>query len=318
MNALFTLLLLSSSLSCAVASRVLRLGGADTDVAPARPARVLQESPVWSGFQGPSAVAASSASATGQQAVAFAAAAAQSGAAQQPMVMQQQQPQQQQQQQQPFDAYQQPTQQMQMPAYYQQPMQQGAMQQGAMQQQPMQQGAMQQQPMQQQQQQQQQPMQQQSAGQMQMPSFVQQAPQQQAYGVAPSGASPSGGFDMGAALSMHNTLRAQHGAAALTLSPQLQASAQAWADRCVFQHSGGGENLAQFFPNPLDGIQAWIDEGRMYTPGSDYSSATGHYTQMIWKATSQVGCGWAPSCQLFVCHYDPPGNVLGQFAQNVS
>ena len=44
-------------------------------------------------------------------------------------------------------------------------------------------------------------------------------------------------------------MRAQHGAADLTWSDDLAASAQTWANNCVFKHSGGtlgpfGENLA--------------------------------------------------------------------------
>jgi hypothetical protein len=53
-----------------------------------------------------------------------------------------------------------------------------------------------------------------------------------------------------------------------------------------------------------------------YASGS-YSSATGHATQLLWRASTQLGCGWAAGCQLLVCRYSPPGNVLGEFAQNV-
>ena len=28
---------------------------------------------------------------------------------------------------------------------------------------------------------------------------------------------------------------------------------------------------------------------------------------MLWKGSTMIGCGWAASCQLLVCHYDPPG-----------
>jgi hypothetical protein len=51
---------------------------------------------------------------------------------------------------------------------------------------------------------------------------------------------------------------------------------------------------------------------------SDFSEATGHATQLLWKGSTQLGCGWAPSCQLLVCHYNPPGNVIGQFSGNVA
>jgi hypothetical protein len=66
---------------------------------------------------------------------------------------------------------------------------------------------------------------------------------------------PSAGFNQNSILSLHNSLRAKHGAAPLAFNGQLAASAQAWADRCVFQHSGPGENLAQYFPDPLQAVQ---------------------------------------------------------------
>lgn len=48
---------------------------------------------------------------------------------------------------------------------------------------------------------------------------------------------------MNAILALHNQLRAKHGTAPLAFSSQLASTAQAWADRCVFQHSGpGGES----------------------------------------------------------------------------
>lgn len=39
--------------------------------------------------------------------------------------------------------------------------------------------------------------------------------------------------------------------------------------------------------------------------------------QMVWVGSERLGCGVAPSCSLWVCHYDPPGNVVGRFPANV-
>jgi hypothetical protein len=55
-----------------------------------------------------------------------------------------------------------------------------------------------------------------------------------------------------------------------------------------------------------------------------FSEQTGHFTQLVWNATKTVGCG-ATQCDnnqikgwYLVCEYDPPGNVIGAFAGNVS
>ena len=51
----------------------------------------------------------------------------------------------------------------------------------------------------------------------------------------------------GPMLNAHNAARAKHGVPPLSWSASLAKAAQAWADRCVFEHSSTnyGENLAQ-------------------------------------------------------------------------
>ncbi|KAF8888246.1 CAP domain-containing protein [Infundibulicybe gibba] len=57
-----------------------------------------------------------------------------------------------------------------------------------------------------------------------------------------------------------------------------------------------------------------------------FSSATGHFTQVVWKGTTQVACAvancgagtiFSQASGYVVCRYSPPGNVIGQFPQNV-
>ena len=68
-------------------------------------------------------------------------------------------------------------------------------------------------------------------------------------------------------------------------------------------------------------VAAWIDEKRLFLPGQFPNvSRTGnwydvaHYTQMIWKTTTHVGCaiyrdgGW----DYLICRYSPPGNRDGK------
>jgi pathogenesis-related protein 1 len=108
--------------------------------------------------------------------------------------------------------------------------------------------------------------------------------------------------------------------------------AQAWAERCVFEHSDGtgyGENLALFSPRAIDAdlatvtVELWESEAADYDYEGDSCAPgrqCGHYTQVVWRDTAFVGCGIA-SCDdvpgfgpgiMFVCNYDPPGNFIGE------
>jgi len=46
-----------------------------------------------------------------------------------------------------------------------------------------------------------------------------------------------------------------------------------------------------------------------------FSSETGHYTQVVWKSTTHLGC--ATYGRHLVCQYGPSGNFKGRFTQNV-
>ena len=131
-------------------------------------------------------------------------------------------------------------------------------------------------------------------------------------------------------LALHNQARANHCAAPLAWSPVLARAAQKWAESlrdhgCAFDHSHGkyGENLAAGtigYMNPSDVVAMWYGEKATYpwkNPG--FSMDTGHFTQLVWRATTQLGCGHV-QCggnDLWVCEYDPPGNWDGQYVDNV-
>jgi len=154
---------------------------------------------------------------------------------------------------------------------------------------------------------------------------------------SPTPPTPSGGLDteMQAALDEHNRLRAMHHAPDLTWDNALASQAQSWADHCTFEHStlGNGENLWAGFGSAFSGaaaVKKWYDE--LTDPGYDFSnpgfsSGTGHFTQVVWKSTTRLGCamkvcrplkptGWNLA-NLFVCEYSPAGNFHGQFDNNV-
>lgn len=123
----------------------------------------------------------------------------------------------------------------------------------------------------------------------------------------------------------HNTVRARVGVPPLTWSDAMAARAQDWADtllaRKQFRHRPNtpyGQNLFDITGAPASPDQVvtvWADEARNY----DYRSnrcrgVCGHYTQLVWRDTRQVGCAVARGGgrEVWVCDYDPAGNWKGQ------
>lgn len=66
--------------------------------------------------------------------------------------------------------------------------------------------------------------------------------------------------------------------------------------------------------SPGQVVGAWAAEARDYDRRRDTCAGVcGHYTQIVWRATRNVGCGVAsdPEREIWVCEYDPPGNYVG-------
>jgi len=138
---------------------------------------------------------------------------------------------------------------------------------------------------------------------------------------------PGGGIAQ-EVLNAHNAYRSQVGVPPLKWSESLAASAQQWANHLAstgtFQHSSAAENLAQgsegaFSVTNL--VDMWGSEKQYFIHGTfpNVSSTgnwadVGHYTQVIWRNTTEVGCGLARGNgnDVLVCHYNPAGNVMGQ------
>lgn len=98
--------------------------------------------------------------------------------------------------------------------------------------------------------------------------------------------------------------------------PELAEVAQDYADNCVFEHSnnrnGAGENLAMGHSSIKNAVAAWASEFQEYTYPGGFSGSTGHYTQVVWHNTTQLGCGYAPACKMYVCRYREHGNFNNQ------
>lgn len=151
-------------------------------------------------------------------------------------------------------------------------------------------------------------------------------------------------------LSIHNQERALVNVQPLTWNDNLAAGAQTWAEQIARTgqfihdpvHTGlsctgpcYGESLAGFITGisePNGGLYLWVNEKSNF-PGGLYNppyppgctprvdcKAVGHYTQMVWQNTREIGCGTAPPgagglhYSILVCRYDPPGNYRGQYA----
>jgi uncharacterized protein YkwD len=126
-------------------------------------------------------------------------------------------------------------------------------------------------------------------------------------------------------LAAHNSVRSHLGLASLAWSDRLAEHAQDWANtllaRREFAHRPNGkygENLFEITGGaaaPAQVVAEWASESRDY----DYATnkcrgVCGHYTQIVWADTKEVGCAAArgKGREVWVCNYDPPGNWVGQ------
>ncbi|XP_008275225.1 golgi-associated plant pathogenesis-related protein 1 [Stegastes partitus] len=135
-------------------------------------------------------------------------------------------------------------------------------------------------------------------------------------------------------LGTHNKYRAQHNAPLLTLNSELTATAQKWADQLLAKKSLGhsdtqdGENVFYMSSSqPIkatgkEAVDSWYSEIKDYNwskPG--FQSNTGHFTQVVWKESSELGVGVATDGNLLfvVGQYRPAGNISneGYFEKNV-
>ena len=147
-------------------------------------------------------------------------------------------------------------------------------------------------------------------------------------------------------LAQHNAYRAQHGVPPLKWSDALAKYARSRASTLVREEglnaghaglaSGYGENLywagssgtGSALPSASAAaersVKSWYDEIKDYSfSKAAFSPQVGHFTQLVWKNTTEVGCVLYPLQgsqwleTYVVCNYQAPGNVMGQFQANV-
>jgi len=141
-------------------------------------------------------------------------------------------------------------------------------------------------------------------------------------------------------LAAHNAERARLGIPPLVWSDKLARQSALWAEELTtmdgLEHSDGadyegedgegeeGENLwrgTRGYYSPEKMVGLWVDERKIFVNGPFPHNATngrwrdvGHYTQLIWRSTKQVGCAIAASAEdeILVCRYLEGGNVIGE------
>jgi hypothetical protein len=135
-------------------------------------------------------------------------------------------------------------------------------------------------------------------------------------------------------LAAQNKYRAELGETALVWSGKLAAGAQSWAGHLAtevhaMRHSGAiatGENIATWpagHATLTRFVEIWGAEKRYFVdasfPGVSRTGdwqAVAHYSQLVWRKTTEVGCGFATGGgqDYLVCQYNPMGNFDGEKA----
>jgi hypothetical protein len=98
----------------------------------------------------------------------------------------------------------------------------------------------------------------------------------------------------------------------------------------MFSHNAGsyGQNLYASTgsnpPSPKAVVDSWVSEVADYNyANNSCSDVCGHYTQVVWRNSTKVGCGiktctsnspfgGSGTWYIVVCNYSPPGNFSNQ------
>lgn len=128
-------------------------------------------------------------------------------------------------------------------------------------------------------------------------------------------------------LTAHNTVRQKTGVPPLKWSNKLAARAEEWARTLATTGASKmqgipGQNIGYTAPaGAVKGaavVAAWAAEVTNYDHEKnaciDPKLRCNHYTQVVWRDSSSVGCATARDARrdIWVCDYDPPGNNVAE------
>ena len=138
---------------------------------------------------------------------------------------------------------------------------------------------------------------------------------------------------------LHNSIRAKHSSPNLVLNQTLAQTARNYSNFLAITNTLNisklqdlGENLAVYYmTQKIDQtkcntlakrfVHSWYEGVKYYnfTQGI-FTPNSGFFTQLVWRATTQIGCGLAINNEnkvYGVAYYFPQGNILNKFKQNV-
>lgn len=143
--------------------------------------------------------------------------------------------------------------------------------------------------------------------------------------------------DASSMLAHHNKVRKEVGVGPLKWNNEIAAYAQRWADylakskRCDIRHRKPKEKEGEYFGENIfwgksateikivEASYSWYAEKKEYQFsrfGDERGAVIGHYTQMVWRNTTEMGAGTA-TCPggkiIVVANYNPPGNHTGEY-----
>ena len=133
-------------------------------------------------------------------------------------------------------------------------------------------------------------------------------------------------------LRKHNEMRIKHNVQKLKSNEKLNKLAKIYAEKIInnkeniepllYNEDVLGENIfiSKTGLSSQEIFEAWYNEHKNYDFNKNkFQKGTGHFTQIVWKETKEVGFGKIEFGDLLclVALYYPAGNKFGEFTKNV-